>query len=200
MDEKRINILLAIACIVVFVSGVLTNIGRDNDLPTITIPEGEISYRVGEDTSMLLSDVTAFDQHDGDISAKVFINQLIISGNGREGLVVYAVTDSANHVAKAERRIKVITDTGAATPAEPGGPTLVISEDSAHITTGEAFDPFGYIVSITDDKDPEEVLLHHVSVEGTYDTTEPGSYILTIYVTDLDGNRSNMIEFLLDVD
>ena len=50
-----------------------------------------------------------------------------------------------------------------------------------------------------DDKDNVDVLSRQVMVDGTYDTSVPGSYALSFSVKDSDGNVSAPVAFTLVV-
>lgn len=78
----------------------------DATRPVIEVPPGtlEVSIHDGEDA--LLRGVTAFDEKDGDITAKVLIESVSqFSGDGT-CTVTYAVADADRHVAKNTRTIR----------------------------------------------------------------------------------------------
>ncbi len=81
-------------------------ISSDNTIPSIKI-EGEIiDVSIKATNEDLLKGVTAFDEKDGDLTSKVFVEA--ISKFYEKGVckVTYAVCDSNNHVAKASRKIR----------------------------------------------------------------------------------------------
>lgn len=67
----------------------------DRTAPVITLP----------DTDQLLEGVTAYDSHDGDVTASLLIEKVTETGNG-EVIVTYAAMDSSNNVAELSRILK----------------------------------------------------------------------------------------------
>ena len=62
-------------------------------------------YATGTDTDKLLEGVTAYDSHDGDVTASLLIEKVTETGNG-EVIVTYAAMDSSNNVAELSRILK----------------------------------------------------------------------------------------------
>ena len=81
----------------------LTNANRT--APVITLPDTEQTYTTGTDTDQLLEGVTAYDSHDGDVTASLLIEKVTETGNG-EVIVTYAAVDSSNNVAEQSRILK----------------------------------------------------------------------------------------------
>lgn len=82
---------------------------------------------------------------------------------------------------------------------EEGAPIITLKSGRGEINVGEKFNCLNYIESITDDKDSKEDLYKRIIVSGYYSIKKPGSYRLNIYVTDLDGHKSNKAIFTLTV-
>ena len=59
------------------------------------------------------------------------------------------------------------------------------------ISAGSEFNQLAYVDSITDDLDTSDFLFTQIQIVGTVDTATPGTYSLTYYVYDSDGNISN---------
>lgn len=77
----------------------------DRTAPVITLPDTELTYTTGTDTDQLLEGVTAYDSHDGDVTASLLIEKVTETGNG-EVIVTYAAVDSSNNVTELSRILK----------------------------------------------------------------------------------------------
>ena len=69
----------------------------------------------------------------------------------------------------------------------------------AVIAAGTEFDPLSAVAGVSDATDDPNVLLQQVTVEGDYDIYTPGDYQLNYYVTDSDGNVSEVRTLILTV-
>ena len=80
---------------------------QDKTAPVITIEDKdkEITYRDGDDYEELLSDVTARDNRDGDVTDQIFIDSIKVASDGNRAIVQYAVIDKSNNVGTATRII-----------------------------------------------------------------------------------------------
>lgn len=81
----------------------------------------------------------------------------------------------------------------------PEAPVLTLTGNTATINSGDTFRYIRYIDSITDDIDDEETLSKRIQVSGAESSYAPGTYEVTYYVTDTDGNRSNVEVLTLTV-
>lgn len=77
----------------------------DRTAPVITLPDTEQTYTIGTDIDQLLDGVTAYDSHDGDVTASLLIEKVTETGNS-EVIVTYAAVDSSNNVAEQSRILK----------------------------------------------------------------------------------------------
>ena len=205
----------------------------DRTRPEITFTGEPAPYREGEDVSILLSNVTAFDSHDGDLTSEIRVNQITPIDNKTRARVTYAVIDARKNIATASQIVdytplpdelgdESVTDSpedvsladenaalGEGTPDEEAlesvngegvnaeAPVLVLNSGSDMISASDSFNYSAYIASVTDDKDSQDELFRHITIEGDYSTNRAGTYPLTIYVTDSDGNSSNRETFIL---
>ena len=80
-------------------------LSEDRTLPEIQCPESPLKLSVHADESQLLAGVTASDEKDGDLTDKVFVQDIGKSGQEGMATVTYAVVDSDNHVATANREV-----------------------------------------------------------------------------------------------
>lgn len=100
---------------------------------------------------------------------------------------------------KAEDEISEVGQQEAEKPEESeevnlpkGSPQIKLTEKSITVEVGESVDRISYVKEITDDKDDKNTLWTRIQIAGDeLDTNTPGTYQLTYYVVDTDGNMSN---------
>lgn len=78
-------------------------------------------------------------------------------------------------------------------------PAMSLTATSETIARGSNFTALSVVKDVADDKDDKDTLYRQLHVDGTYDTTKSGTYELTYYVQDSDGNTSDPITFTLTV-
>lgn len=78
-------------------------------------------------------------------------------------------------------------------------PAMSLTATSETIARGSNFNATSMVKDVVDDKDDRDTLFRQLHVDGTYDTTKSGTYELTYYVQDSDGNTSDPITFTLTV-
>lgn len=71
-------------------------------------------------------------------------------------------------------------------------PAIRLTSDTVTIAVGTEFDTMSVIEGAVDDVDSWEYLYNNMHLEGEYNTTVPGSYVLQYYALDSDGNQSNV--------
>lgn len=107
MKEKHIVFLLSAAVVIMAGLSVTAAMSKDRKAPVISITNGTaVVYVEGEDTSILLKDVTAWDNKDGDLTDRIRIDNIIPDAGTGYATVVYAVYDSSNIVAKTKRVVQ----------------------------------------------------------------------------------------------
>lgn len=192
----------------------------DRGRPEISFTNEAITYQEGDDVSALLVNVTAYDEHDGDLTSEIRVNQITPIDDGTRARVTYVVIDAQKNIATATQIVDYIplpdesadeslTDSASlsgeaeaellaqAEEVNPEAPVLELTMDTDTIGVRDSFNYRSYIASITDDKDSEETLYRNIVIEGDYSTERPGNYPLTFYVNDSDGNVSNIVTFIL---
>ena len=117
MKHRLVLMTLIAGCVLFAAAGALVYLGKDRTAPEITIKKEEISYTEGEDTTVLLTGVTAKDNIDGDLTDQVFVDRIIQTGKDT-AVVYYGVMDQSYNVATARRKIEYHPAEGAA--AEDG--------------------------------------------------------------------------------
>jgi len=103
---KRISFILSVIAVALLVGCIFVYITEDRTAPELLIPEAKITYREGEPQRVLLEDVTAWDNRDGDLTDNVRIYSIAVVGNGNEAVVTYAVYDEASNMTKETREIE----------------------------------------------------------------------------------------------
>lgn len=101
--RKIITITLFCASALLCALCVLATLVKDRTKPEIMVPSGTVMYNEGDDTSVLLDNVTAVDDKDGNISSQVRIYNISLMDDGVSALVTYAVYDSSNNLGKATK-------------------------------------------------------------------------------------------------
>lgn len=108
--KKGLVAMLFLACAALLAGNVVVYIGEDRNGPEISVPQEEITYVAGTDTSALLNGVTAQDDRDGDVTDTVTIESIIPNADQTGASVVYVAKDSKNNVTKETRTILYSTD------------------------------------------------------------------------------------------
>lgn len=174
---KRLTITILFISLVAFslyfCFGKLTT---DDTIPVISSTEENIEVSVYSDEAELYEGITAWDDKDGDITDKVFVEE--ISNFIRQGVcnITYAVVDSDNHVAKLTRKL---------TYSDYESPRFTVNSALVFIQ-GQTFSMLDYI-GATDSVDgdiSDKVKL----VSSTIDTTEEGTYEITVQATNSFGD------------
>ena len=228
MKQRIIGLALAAGCIVLGVFAFFLYMGQDRKAPEISVKKMDITYNEGDNYDSLLKGVTAKDNIDGDLTDKVFVDKIVQTEDGK-AVVYYGVMDSNNNVSTAKRKITYHSNTQQDTkeedeqeketepqepaetdepqPAEteeelvPDGarPAIALVSDSTTITAGGQFDPMSMVKGAVDDKDDYDFLSRHIHADGDYNTAVPGTYTINYYVSDSEGNTSDVKTFTLTV-
>lgn len=91
-----VNLALAIICLVAYIR-------EDRVKPEFLFQPSEYVYTESEQTDMLLRDITAQDDRDGDITDRIVIEKVTENRSASSVIVYYAVCDSAGNVTKISR-------------------------------------------------------------------------------------------------
>ena len=109
---KKLNVIMAVLFLITAGAYAGTELYRrehtDDTLPVITCPETTLVIQVGEnDPEKLLEGVTAWDEKDGDLTARLMVEGIEKSiRESNETTLTYAVADSDGHVTKAQRTVR----------------------------------------------------------------------------------------------
>lgn len=102
MKAKGAVIGICIADLILLVACIFLYLGQDRTAPVISFGENDIVYTEGMDMSILLNDVSAMDDEDGDVTDTLLIEKISDTAQG-DVLVTYAALDRSDNVAKASR-------------------------------------------------------------------------------------------------
>lgn len=78
-------------------------------------------------------------------------------------------------------------------------PVIALNTDHISIPVGSEFDPLSAVKGVADTFDDADTLSQQISIEGDYDINTPGDYQLSYFVTDSDGNTSEVKTLTLTV-
>lgn len=129
--KKGLVAMLLLACAALLAGNVVIYIGKDRNGPEITVPQEELTYVAGSDTSALLSGVTAVDDRDGDVTSTVTVESIIPNEDQTGASVVYVAKDSKNNVTKATRLISYAADAGQAAAQEAEAAAQQAAQEAA---------------------------------------------------------------------
>ena len=225
MKSKHVAYILGAAAVILagacfFVAG-----GKDTEAPVITVSDAKISYVEGQDEKVLLKGVHAEDNKDGDLSEKVFVENIIDLRDGSAD-VIYAVIDESKNIGKehriitykakneeTEKPVQQEQQQEASVPELPKekeekneivqsgkNPAIWLTQNEVKIKQGTEFHELAYVKDLQDDADEKSVLDRKIRIEGDYDVDQKGEYLLKYYVVDSDGNQSNIEELVLIVE
>lgn len=224
MKESVITIALAILSGVLLIAAGAGIVLKDRTAPVISIEgKNNLSYTEGEDMDILLQDVTAEDEEDGDVTDSLRVSNIYVTEKDR-AMVVYVAKDRSNNVAKLRRKIFYVQEkdsaqteveyiddeqsteststdqtnnSAAAVQEQPTGARVVMLQNEATLKVGESFSIFRYIQKAVDAAGND--ISRSMHVEGNYDTNVAGVYELQIYAVDAEQVKTNVETFTLTV-
>lgn len=123
--EKKILALLIVLAVALVAVVVVIRFLSDRTGPVIRVSgDAALTYHAGITEEELLSDVTAWDEKDGDVSDTLRVTAIYPGETDGQAVVVYMAKDSHNNVTKYNRILDVedgatIDDIASNTPVEP---------------------------------------------------------------------------------
>jgi len=183
--------MLFLACAALLAGNVVVYIGEDRNGPEISVPQEEITYVAGTDTSALLNGVTAQDDRDGDVTDTVTIESIIPNADQTGASVVYVAKDSKNNVTKETRTILYSTD---ANQAAAQAAAEQVAADQAAAEQAAQGDAAGESAQTTDDGAAQnEAAIAALSAESP-------RFYLTQYSVELErGAELNELSYVQDI-
>lgn len=91
-----------------------------------------------------------------------------------------------------------VTEQQPAEPVNTGAPELVLGSSEVTVEAGANVPWVNIITTMRDDKDNYETLYYNLHV-SQYNRNKPGTYPVTVYVEDSDGNQSQHLPFTIIV-
>ena len=189
--KKGLVAMLFLACAALLAGNVVVYIGEDRNGPEISVPQEEIPYVAGTDTSALLNGVTAQDDRDGDVTDTVTIESIIPNADQTGASVVYVAKDSKNNVTKETRTILYSTD---ANQAAAQAAAEQVAADQAAAEQAAQGDAAGESAQTTDDGAAQnEAAIAALSAESP-------RFYLTQYSVELErGAELNELSYVQDI-
>lgn len=151
----------------------------DTTPPVISLTGGNVTITQGD--TWVEPGYEAIDNADGDISVSgVTISGTVDTSTVGTYVLTYTATDASGNQASTTRTVTVTEFV----PEDTVKPVITLSGGNQTITAGDTWVEPGY--SATDDTDGD--LTGSVTVTGTVNTANAGTYTLTYSVTDAAGN------------
>lgn len=157
---------------------------KDSKGPEIIFPDQDIEYAAGDDISVLVENVSAYDKKDGDVSDTLVIQNIYEDAEKNQVIVTYIAQDREHNVTKVKRTISRSgkgTITNSPAPTIQPSPTVQPSPTTPPSTT----EP-------TDQPDEVEPTMIPDVVQGK----EPIMLLNTDTVTLKKGSRLDLNEFI----
>ena len=106
MKESIITAALAICSVLLIGLAVMGKVAEDRVAPVIQL-EGKntLTYHKGDSDDVLLEDVRAEDDKDGDVSESLRVSKVYVTSEDR-AVVVYVAKDKANNIGKLKREVR----------------------------------------------------------------------------------------------
>lgn len=231
MRESVIAVALSVLSGVLLIGAVFGIALKDRTAPVISIEgKNNLSYAEGDDMDVLLKNVTAEDEKDGDVTESIRVSDIYETRNGR-AMVIYVAKDTSNNIAKLKREIYYVqkedsaemeleqteaeqTDDEQANIAQVGTEqaNTSVAAAQAQLTgarvnmlqkevTLKVGENFNILRYIQNAVDANgNDISRSMYVEGNYDTNVAGVYELKIYAVDSAQTRTNEETFRLTVE
>lgn len=97
---RRLGILIALLTAAAVAGCVFLRVARDNEGPVIEFTANVPTYYGNPDDKELLSNVSAIDKKDGDVSNTLFVDSVRVSEDGTRAKVTYVALDRSSNVSR----------------------------------------------------------------------------------------------------
>lgn len=98
--DKRWGILIGIITLATVIGCVFLCVITDNEAPQISFASNVPDYTGNPNDKQLLSNVTAMDKKDGDVSNTLYVDCVRVSEDGTRAKVTYVAMDRSNNVSR----------------------------------------------------------------------------------------------------
>ncbi|HUM82443.1 MAG TPA: hypothetical protein PLN48_01545 [Lachnospiraceae bacterium] len=141
MSKKTVTAVLVVIGFLLLAGVAFILYKGDNESPAISFSGTELSYTEGEDESVLLSNITAKDNVDGDVTASIRVDSITPLSDGKHAKVTYIVKDSSNNITTASQVVNYTasaSESGQTNSAkDTGSDTLATDSASAMTASSE---------------------------------------------------------------
>lgn len=108
MNKGWLTAAGAIILVALIAVSVCMAVTSDRQAPEIEVADEDITYVEGQGYSSLLSGVTAYDNKDGDVTASVMVESVVLLKSGDKAVVWYVAKDKSNNIARVDRVVKYV--------------------------------------------------------------------------------------------
>lgn len=106
MKESMITMSLSVLCIILLLGVALGMCFKDHTAPQISLNgKNTLTYTEGDSYDVLLKDMVAEDDVDGDVTDTIRVSNLHVLSGGK-AVVTYVAKDSSNNIGKLKREIR----------------------------------------------------------------------------------------------
>ena len=106
MKESMITSILSALCGILLIGAVVGICLQDRTAPEISLNgKNTLTCTVGDPYEVLLKDMTAEDDVDGDVTDTIRVSNIYVTEQGK-AVVVYVAKDSSNNIGKLKREIR----------------------------------------------------------------------------------------------
>lgn len=182
---RRIIVLMFVLSTAVFITErAWVKMNEDNTYPVIQANEDTIEVSINATKEELLSGISAWDEKDGDITHKVFVENISDFTETGSGNITYAVVDEDYHLARYTRKY-VYTDYSS--------PKIGLTSPLVFLQAS-SFDMLDYITAW--DCMSGDITRKVKIISSTVETKTIGSYEVEVSVTN---DMGDMVEIVLPV-
>ena len=139
MKEKALGFVIGLLNLILIVACVVFFLGKDKTAPVIKLESVNFVYEEDLPQELLYQGVTAFDEEDGDVTAKVVIEKVVTDREKGIAMITYGASDSSGNVGKTTRIMQMpvltlIQFPGAGEAGVKDGVSAEANETTAEIT------------------------------------------------------------------
>lgn len=106
MNRKHVFIIIMLFMIYASFLFIEKKFDQNGQSPTIQVPQTTLKVSVKDKESILLKDVRATDDEDGNLSSQVYIENISAFQNNQKRIITYAVIDSDDNITRTTRELQ----------------------------------------------------------------------------------------------
>lgn len=200
--RKGYIILLGGLCVVLAGITVYLQMSEDHTAPVIQVPTEQIVYNSSDPYELLLEQVTAADDVDGDVTDTLLVEKVYPSEDKTTATVIYVARDKSNNIGKAKRVVTYVDSSEENTITEELQSDLE-SEESAE-TEDEGLDSMDTTQEESVPAANTDEMMDAQSDENTdltaIETLPEGSPIITLKETEITIAKGESVNRIAYVD